>query len=118
MIGTGVRFRAAPRAGLLDAAHGEHVWVAIAAYRVQPETLRGSEGDEIHLDMENLASVDVGCYVCEQPWAERLSYRKCPGEPGPAGHSECPTESVCRSRGCRGWCTPEGGPPGSASHSG
>jgi hypothetical protein len=85
MIGTGIRFRAAPRAGLLTPEHGEHVWIAAAVYRVQPEALRGSEGEELHLDSENLAAVDVGCYVCEQPWSERLSYRKCPGDPADAG---------------------------------
>ena len=60
---------------------GEHVWIAAVAYRLAPESLRGPVGSSINLDSENIASMSVGCYVCEQPWSERLSYRKCPGEP-------------------------------------
>lgn len=63
---------------------GEHVWVAVAAFRVSPESLRGTTADQIYLDRENLATITVGCYVCEQPWAERIGYRGCPGEPRPA----------------------------------
>ena len=77
-----VRFRAAPRPELLQPGRlGEHVWIAAAVYRVQPEALRGTAADQIFLDMENLASIEVGCYVCEQPWSERISYRRCPGDP-------------------------------------
>lgn len=63
---------------------GEHVWVAMAVFRVSAVALRGTALDQVHLDRENLATIEVGCYVCEQPWAERLSYRGCPGEPRPA----------------------------------
>lgn len=63
---------------------GEHVWVAVAAFRVTPEALRGRDTDQIHLDRENLATVDVGCYVCEQAWSEARSYRECPGDPAGA----------------------------------
>jgi len=87
VIGTGIKFEAAPRPELLEPEHGEHVWIAAAVYRVSLANLRGHSADQIHLDRENLAAIEVGCYVCEQAWSERLSYRKCPGEPGPAGHS-------------------------------
>jgi len=70
-----------PREELLEPTRDEHVWVAVAAFRVSPETLRGKTTDQIHLDRENIASISVGCYVCEQPWSERLSHRKCTGEP-------------------------------------
>ncbi|HEY5880104.1 MAG TPA: hypothetical protein VIU11_14435 [Nakamurella sp.] len=69
------------RRDLLSPERDEHVWIAIACFRVSAESLRGSTFDQIHLDRENLATIEVGCYVCEQPWSERLSYRKCPGEP-------------------------------------
>lgn len=69
------------RPELLAPDRGEHVWVAVAAFRVSVQALRGSTADRVHLDRENLATVTVGCYVCEQVWAERLSYRTCPGEP-------------------------------------
>lgn len=69
------------RPELLAAPRGEHVWVAVAAFRVTTAALRGRVGDRINLDRENLASVDVGCYVCEQPWSEPVSRRRCPGDP-------------------------------------
>ena len=80
-MGVSYEFRGTRPELLRPTRLGEHVWVAVAAFRVQPETLRGKAGDQVHLDAENLASVDTGCYVCEQPWSERISYRGCPGEP-------------------------------------
>lgn len=71
---------------------GEHVWVAVAAYRVSPEALRVASAQGVHLDRENLASVEVGCYVCEQPWAARLAYRQCPGEPAPSDPQQPETD--------------------------
>lgn len=78
-----VRYTApAPRDELLHPYRvGEHVWIAMAVYRVSAEALRGSAADQVHLDRENLAVINVGCYVCEEPWEERLSYRGCPGHP-------------------------------------
>ena len=79
-----IRYRfTGERPELLDPDRpGEHVWIAAAAFRLQPETLRRASGvDQVNLDRENLASVSVGCYVCEEPWSERLSYRRCPGDP-------------------------------------
>ena len=69
------------RPELLEPRHGEHVWTAVACFRVSPESLRGTAADRIDLDRENLATVVVGCYVCEEPWSVRLSYRRCSGEP-------------------------------------
>lgn len=60
---------------------GAHVWVAVAVFRVTSESLQGTAADQIHLDRENLASITVGCYVCEQPWSPRIGYRDCPGHP-------------------------------------
>ena len=91
--GTGARYysRRAPRPELLKPDRlDEHVWVAVAAFRVSPESLRGAAAESVHLDRENLATVDVGCYVCEQPWSERLSYRKCPGDPARFGPPQRP----------------------------
>jgi hypothetical protein len=84
MTGTGIYYetRPRPREELLTPDRpGEHVWLAIACFRVAPETLRGQAADQVHLDRENLSTIEVGCFVCEQPWSERLSYRRCPGEP-------------------------------------
>lgn len=70
-----------PREDLLLPERDEHAWMALAVYRLSAETLRAQAGDQLHLDRENLATIEIGCYVCEQPYSERLSYRRCPGEP-------------------------------------
>jgi hypothetical protein len=81
--GTGTQFdsvRARPE--LMEPARpGEHVWMVTAVYRVTPETIAALEAHEASLDAENLALVLTGCFVCEQPYAKRLTYRVCPGEP-------------------------------------
>jgi hypothetical protein len=81
-----IRYESAPRPrpDLLEDRPGEHVWTALAVYRVQPEVLRAAAGGQLsslNLDRENLATIEVGCYRCEEPYSTRLSYRKCPGEP-------------------------------------
>lgn len=70
-----------PREDLLLPARGEHVWIAVAVYRLSTDTLRAQASDQLHLDRENLATIEIGCFVCEQPYEERYSYRPCPGEP-------------------------------------
>ena len=84
LTGKGIHYpgdRARP--ALLDQHAGEHVWISIAVHRVQPETLRraATGGEQVHLDMETLATVTTCCYICEQAYSDRLSYRKCTGEP-------------------------------------
>jgi len=71
---------------LIPSAPGEHVWLALAQFRVEAATLRAEKpgaGAPLNLDRENLVGVVIGCYVCEQPYSNRLGYRRCPGEPGP-----------------------------------
>jgi hypothetical protein len=62
---------------------GDHVWISAAAFRLTDESAKAAmTGDgQVHLDMENLATLSVGCYVCEQPWSQRLAHRRCTGEP-------------------------------------
>lgn len=67
------------RPELLEPQNNEHVWIAMACHVVSAEKLRA--GQQLHLDTETLATIQVGCYVCEQPYSNRLAYRKCPGEP-------------------------------------
>ena len=81
---SGIHYRTSPRPNprLLEPSRvGEHVWIAMACFRVAPETLRARPGGSIHMDQENLATIEIGCYVCEQPWSARLSWRDCPGHP-------------------------------------
>jgi hypothetical protein len=83
LVTTGMRyeFRGSRPELLVPARPGEHVWIAAAAYVLAAERIRGRLTDHVLLDSENLAELTIGCYVCEQPWSERLSYRRCPGEP-------------------------------------
>jgi len=60
----------------------EHLWVAIASYALSDATVKGiATGEPASLDVENLAGVQIGCYVCEQALDRRLVGRRCPGEP-------------------------------------
>lgn len=55
----------------------EHYWIALVGFRVQPPM----EGDT-HLDSENIRTgPHVGCFLCEEPYAERIAFRRCKGEP-------------------------------------
>jgi len=63
----------------------EHLWIAIASYALSEATVKGIATNEPgltpSLDLENLAGVQIGCYVCEQALDRRLVGRRCPGEP-------------------------------------
>lgn len=76
-----VRQQRANPALLLPHRVGEHVWIAAAVFRVSADALRGRAADSVHLDRENLATIEIGCYACEQPWSEVLAARGCPGHP-------------------------------------
>jgi hypothetical protein len=83
LTGQGVHYSAErARVDLLAPENGEHVWITIAVYRMSVEQMRAAgRGQQTHLDMENIAQVSTCCFVCEQAYSDRLSYRKCPGEP-------------------------------------
>lgn len=75
---------ARPRVDLLEQPReGEHVWVAMAVFRMDGKGLAEAalrDGQPV-LDRENLATIEVGCYICEQQFEPRLVHRRCPGEP-------------------------------------
>lgn len=84
MSGIHYQTRQRPNPGLLQPHRvGEHVWIAVACFRVSADTLRGGAADAVHMNRENLATIEVGCYVCEQPWSVPLGARGCPGHPVP-----------------------------------
>jgi hypothetical protein len=60
---------------LQPTAPGEHVWIAAAAFVITAESLANRE--QVHMDNENLASIDIGCYMCEQPYSPVTARRKC-----------------------------------------
>lgn len=57
---------------------GQHTWVAMAVFNVNPERFFQ---EPIYMDLENMLSIEgPGCLHCEQPWHEGIS-DVCPGEP-------------------------------------
>lgn len=61
----------------------EHLWIATAAWLVTDP----GKAETLLLDRENLlVSPAIGCYVCEEPYTERIAHRRCSGKgkPGPA----------------------------------
>lgn len=53
---------------------GEHLWIVMAAWKVDPATLVG--GSNVYLDHENLVTMSqLGCYWCEEEYTKRLAFR-------------------------------------------
>lgn len=63
----------------MTAPPGVHLWVATAAWRVNPaEFLKG----EAHLDLENMLTIGgPGCFICEREYGTEMALQPCPGEP-------------------------------------
>lgn len=80
---TGIQYDSArARPDLLEPKReGEHVWVVTVVYLTSAEEIEKLEAHQSHLDAESIAMVGTGCFVCEQPYSKRLTFRKCPGEP-------------------------------------
>jgi hypothetical protein len=82
--GTGVYYRGDRARGdrLRPEVEDGHVWVALAVFRLRDDSPeKAARGERVDLDQENLAMLDVGCFVCEQPWSQRTAHRRCTGEP-------------------------------------
>lgn len=62
---------------------GDHVWVTVVVFVSSADKLRKAYAntEQVLLDAENIASVATGCYVCEESFSDRLSFRECKGEP-------------------------------------
>lgn len=58
-----------------------HLWLAVASFRVSDLTVEHLADQVTLLDSENLVTVMLGCYVCEQSYTPQLRHRRCPGEP-------------------------------------
>lgn len=62
--------------GKLVHVPGEHLWIAMAMYRVDPTK------KEHFLDTENLLTIEgPGCYWCEQQWKPGAEKTRCTGGP-------------------------------------
>jgi hypothetical protein len=59
-----------------DPRSGDHCWIALAAFYIaDPDATDNS------LDKENLFSINLGCYFCEEQYQPLLRHRRCKGEP-------------------------------------
>lgn len=62
-----------------DPRSGEHLWVAIATWKVNPKNFNAGE---VFLDRENIIGVmGPGCFFCEEPYTPLLATRRCKGDP-------------------------------------
>lgn len=65
-------------------ARGEHLWIVAAAYLISEQAAREAMDSAVPtsliLDAENLGSLSIGCYVCEEPATARTMHRRCRGE--------------------------------------
>ena len=79
---TGIYYSTRERPDLLEAPEGEHIWTVMVCHRLSDREARAAgRGQPVNLDAENLAATRLGCYRCEEDYSERLSYRRCPGNP-------------------------------------
>lgn len=61
-----------------------HLWVATCAYVLTEHAVANMTEEPVNLDVENLlSSPAVGCFICEEPYSQRIRHRKCPGDPSP-----------------------------------
>lgn len=67
---------------IYDPRSADHYWIIVVAYRADPSEWIANSATVPLLDKRNLMSVQgPACYHCEQQWSERISRRRCPGEP-------------------------------------
>lgn len=58
-------------------AERDHLWIAAFGYRVAVPL----PDETVMFDLENLVTgPDIGCFICEQPYTDRLASRPCPGD--------------------------------------
>lgn len=66
-----------------DPGEGEHLWTSMVLYRLPAaavEALKaGREMGPQNLDHENLLTIEMGCYKCEEPLSRRTAFRRCTG---------------------------------------
>lgn len=78
----GQRFEARPHATLPDKVPGRHRWIATAAYVLTDSAVEAAGNPDVlkFLDHENLMSLAIGCWDCEQPLGVIERDSRCPAE--------------------------------------
>ena len=66
-----------------DPGEGEHLWTSMALFRVPAAAIdalkAGGEMGPQMLDHENLLTIEMGCYKCEESLSRRTAFRRCTG---------------------------------------
>lgn len=63
-----------------DPRSGNHLWISILMYKVDPANLL--KGELALFDHESLLSVNgPGCFFCEEVFSPYIATRRCKGEP-------------------------------------
>ena len=71
-----VEARQHTHAKLPEHVPGEHLWIAVAMYRVRPDQQKH------FLDTENLLTIEgPGCFWCEKPYQPGMENSRCTGGP-------------------------------------
>lgn len=81
---TGIKVQARHRhhQPLPEPPTGEHVWAVLGAWRIHDPAAAVSATGEIHLDLENLLTLEgPACIQCEQPYSPELATHPCHGDP-------------------------------------
>lgn len=76
----GERYEAKPHALLPEKVAGEHRWIAAGSW-VMPDTFveHADDADVVKLlDHENLMSLSIGCWDCEEPLGKIAYGSRCP----------------------------------------
>jgi hypothetical protein len=81
----GHRYEAKPHAELPAKVPGQHRWIATAAWVLSPEAVAGASDPDVlkYMDHENLMSLALGCWDCEQPLGAIKVGSHCPAGAGP-----------------------------------
>lgn len=66
-----------------DPGPGEHLWTSMVLYRIPVVMVNamkaGRDPGPLMLDHENVLTLEMGCYKCEEPWSRRMAFRRCTG---------------------------------------
>lgn len=83
-VGTGATqfvARAPDRIPDYDLRSGDHLWIVVSCYRVDPAGFTDPTRAPV-LDTENLLTVQgPACYHCEEAYTPLLAKRRCKGSP-------------------------------------
>jgi hypothetical protein len=78
----GHRYEARPHAELPEKRPGQHRWIAAGSWVLSNDAVEKAHDPDTmkFLDNENLMTLSIGCWDCEQPLGEIKPGSHCPAE--------------------------------------